>query len=168
MKNNQGSVAFRFVSPTPTVEVNGVSRKSIWSSRTREALLDGVRQWYHFSLLRQVLLERCSALRRISWSQCRRTVLEFSEVRQSLPQAPCSGSRNAMQFCSAGIERLSVDQPYLTLGDFRLFAAGFFLAEKWFLHRDSEGHNEQRDSSVGAPEAQQVYAAPSSSATDQT
>lgn len=137
---------FRLVSPTPTVEANDVSRKSILSSHIGEALPDVVRQWYHFSLLRQVLLESRSALHRISWSQCRRTVLEFSEVRQSLPQVPYSNSRNAMQFCNAGIEKLCAERSYLTLGDLRLFVAGFVLAEKWFLRRDREGRNVQQDS----------------------
>jgi hypothetical protein len=85
-------------------------------------------------------------LHRISRSQYRRTALNYAEVRRSLPQVSCSDNQNETQFCSASIQRLSAERPYLSIADLRLFAAGFFLAEKWFLHMHTERHSEKQDS----------------------
>ena len=138
----------RFVSPIQGAETNVAPCSGIWSSRIRATLPIAVRQWFHFSLLRQVLVETRSLAHRISLRRDGRTVLNYAEVSQSLPQVPCSHSRNAMQFCSAGIKELSRDRPYLTLGDLRLFVQGFFLAEKWYVHRDTECRNVQQGSSA--------------------
>jgi hypothetical protein len=118
--------------------------------------LGTLRNWCHDSSLRQVLLESRSAYYRISSPRCRRTVLNYEEGPRSLPQVPCSDSRNQMQFCSASIQRLSAERPYLTIADMRLFAAGFFLAAKWYDHLGTRRHNEQRDSFVSTPEVQRV------------
>ena len=127
-----------------------------------------LRDWYHSSLLRLALRESRSAYYRISSSRYRRTVLNYAEVRRSLPQVSCSDSRNEMQFCSASIRRLSEDRPYLTLADMRLVVEGFFLAAKWYAHLGTLCHSEQQDSSLHTPDAQQIYTASSSSAIDQT
>jgi len=139
---------FRFVSPIQAAEPNGPSCSDTWPSRIRGVVPIAVRQWFHFSLLRQVLVETRSLAHRISLRRHGRTVLNYAEVSQSLPQVSCCHSRNAAQFCSAGIKELSKDRPYLTLGDLRLFAAGFLLAERWFAHRDTERRNAQQDSSA--------------------
>jgi hypothetical protein len=122
------------------------SRRQTLSSLAFALLPGTVRHWFHFSLLRQVLLETRNLAHRISLSRRTRTVLNYAEVRQTLPQVACSDSRNEMQFCSASIQKLSSERPYLTLADLRLFAAGFFLAEKWFLRMDNQYRNEQQDS----------------------
>lgn len=136
---------FRFVSLIPEA-TDGASCKSTLSKRIREALPNVVLQWFHFSLLRQVLLESHSMLYRISLSPRKRTVLNYAEVGQSLPQVSCSDSRNEMQFCSASIQKLSVERPYLSIADLRLFAAGFLQAQKWFLHMSTECRIGQQDS----------------------
>src|SRR5207253_8359269 len=97
-------------------------------------------------LLRQVLLETRSLVQRISWSRYKRTALNFAEVRRSLLQVSCSGSRNELQYCIAGIQKLSEERPYLTLSDYRLFVEGFFLAEKWFHHIGMEYRNALQES----------------------
>lgn len=122
------------------------SRNNISSSRICGVLLIAARQWFHFSLLRQVLLESHSMFHRISRSRYRRTALNYAEVCRSLPQVSCSDSQNETQFCSASIQRLSAERPYLSIADLRLFAAGFFQAEKWFLHMRTERHSEKQDS----------------------
>lgn len=139
---------FRFVSPIQAAEANVAPCSGTWSSRIRAALPIAVRQWFHFSLLRQVLVETRSLAHRISLKRHGRTTLNYAAVSQSLPQVPCCRSRNAMQFCSAGIKELSKDRPYLSLGDLRLFAAGFLLAERWYAHRDMERRIAQQDSSA--------------------
>jgi hypothetical protein len=97
-------------------------------------LLGVVRRWYHHSLLRSVLLELRSSLHRIQLLRRFRGCLNLQMVRQSIPQVPCSGSRNEMQFCTAGIQSLQEARPYLTIADVELFCQGWFLAEKWFHH----------------------------------
>jgi len=82
--------------------------------------------------------------------------LEFLEVRQSLPQVSCSDSHNETQYCSASIKKLSEDFAYLTIGDFRLFAVGFFQAEKWFRHMDTRCRSEQQDSLASSVESTSI------------
>jgi len=117
-------------------------------------LFEIVASWYHYSLPRLILLESRSLYHRISFLRCKRLVLNFAEVRRSLPQVSCSDSRNESQFCTASIQRLSAERPYLTLADYRLFVEGFFLAEKWYAHLDRLRHNEQQDSSVTSDESE--------------
>ena len=60
-------VQFKFVSLSQEQKADGVgSGKENLSSRVYEALLRTVSQWFHFSLLRQVLLETRSLVQRIS------------------------------------------------------------------------------------------------------
>lgn len=138
---------FTVASPIQEAEANATPCSGTWSSRIRATLPIAVRQWFHFSLVRQVLVESRSLAHRISLTRHGRTTLNYAEVARSLPQVPCSHSRNAMQFCSAGIKALSKDRPYLTLGDLRLFAAGFLLAEKWYARMGKELRNGIQDSS---------------------
>ena len=148
------NIQFKFVSLNQEKKMNhGASGKETLSSRVYVVLRGTVCQWFHFSILRQVLLETRSVAHRISWSRCRRTALNFAEVRRSVPQVPCSGSRNEMQYCTASIQRLSQERPYPTLSDYRLFVEGFFLAEKWFHHMGKEyrnAHQESREPSESA------------------
>ncbi len=116
------------------------------SETLRESVLGALRRWHYESVLRLVLREVRSMGYRIWLSRCTPTVLNFAEVRQSLPLVSCSDSRNEMQFCSASIQMLSVERPYLTLADMRLVLAGFFLAEKWFLHMGMRCQSEQQKS----------------------
>jgi hypothetical protein len=132
--------------PNRTVEAHCTSRKSTLTSRMHEGLPYACRRWFHFSLLRQVLLEIRSSIYRILSSRCKRTVLGFAEVRQSWQRVSCGDSRNQEQFCTLGIETLCAERPYLTLEDCRLFVEGFFLAEKWFLRNNREDRNVQQDS----------------------
>lgn len=97
-------------------------------------VLGSVRGWYHTSLLRLILRQSRSAAHHIWLSRCRPTVLNYAEIRQSLPQVPCSGNRNEMQFCSTSIQKLCAERPYLTFADCRLFVEGFFLAGQWYAH----------------------------------
>jgi hypothetical protein len=137
-------VQFRVVSLIREENANAwASGKGTLSNRVYEGLLGVVLRSFHFSILRQVLLETRSLIHRISWSRCRRTALDFAEVRQSLPQVSCSRSRNETQYCTASIEKLSEERPYLTLSDYRLLVEGFFLAEKWFLHTGMEHRKTQ-------------------------
>src|SRR6266699_2881800 len=98
--------AFKVVLLNPT-EANGAYRKSTLSSRIREALLGAVLDWYHVSLLRQVLRESRSALHRIFLPRYKRTVLDFADVHRSLPDVSLEGSQNQIQFCTASIQKLS-------------------------------------------------------------
>lgn len=138
------------------------------SQTQRGNVLGAIRCWYPASLLRLVLRQSRSAAYHIWSARHRRTVLNYAEVRQSLPQVPYSGSRNETHFCSASIQKLCAEPPYLTFADCRLFVEGFFLAAKWYARMGTPDHNEQQSSFLPTPEAQQVYAAPSSSAIDQT
>jgi hypothetical protein len=167
MLSNSNLPEFKVVVLNPK-EANGASGKSTLSSRIREALLGAVLDWYHFSLLRQVLRESRNAVYRIFLPRCRWTVLNFADVEQSLPDVSLEDSQNQMQFCTASIQKLSEERPYLTLVDMRLVVEGFLLADKWFLRTDTECRTEQQDSYFQIPEARQVYAAPSSSTIDQT
>ena len=165
-KENNSSIPFRVVSRSQELRpTTGIFHRTLAASFG--PLSESVQGWYHYSLLRLILRESRSAYYRILSSRCRRTALNFAEVRQATPQVPCSDSRNEMQFCTASIQKLSAERPYLTIADCRLFVEGFFLAAKWYAHLGTLHRNEQRDSYLHAPEAQQVYAAPSSSATDQ-
>jgi hypothetical protein len=137
---------FRVVRLSPALGANDASRKNTLTSRICEALPCVFLRWFHFSLLRQVLLESRSALGRISLSQRRRTVLNYAEVRQSLPQVSRSDSRNEMQFCSASIQKLSSERPYLCIADMRLFAEGFLQAEKWYAHVGRQCGSEEQES----------------------
>lgn len=159
-------VEFRVVSQNRTAQRSGgLFRKAFAASLV--PLYETLQGWYHYSLPRLVLIELRSAYHRILSSRCRRMALNYAEVRRSLPLVPCSDSRNEMQFCSDCIRKLSAERPYLTLADCRLFVEGFFLSERWYAHLGTLRRNEQYDSCLHPPEAQQVYAAPSSSATDQ-
>jgi hypothetical protein len=160
--------AFKVALLTPEAEGDGASRNGTLSSRIRGVLLSVVLDWYHFSLLRQVLREIRNMLHRISLPRCRRTVLDFADVDRSLPDVLLDDSENQMQFCTACIQKLSEERPYLTLEDMRLVVEGFLLAERWFLRMSRECRTEQRDSCFHTPEARQFYAAPSSSAIDHT
>lgn len=148
---------FKFVvlnQEPPLKAQSGVFRRTLVASLRPlgGTVLGTLQGWYHGSLLRLILLETRSACYRISSSRCRRTALNFAEVRRSLPQVPCSDSQNEMQFCTASILALSVERPYLTLADCRLFAEGFFLAQKWYAHVGMLDRNAQRDSSLHTPD----------------
>jgi len=124
------------------------ARITVVSCPTSRTLLETVfssfRGRYRKSLLRLILLESRSALYRI-WSERRRSgVLDFAEIRRSLPRVSCSDSRNEMQFCSASIRALSEDRAYLTLEDLRLFLEGWFLAEQWYAHSGTGDRNAQQ------------------------
>ncbi len=164
-QTNSNAPEFTVVLLNQQIPPNGIFRKVLAAS---VAPLHGkLQQWWHYSLLRLVLRESRSGYYRILSSRSRRTVLNFAEVRRSLPRVDCSDSRNELQFCSASIEKLSDDRPYLTLEDCRIFAEGFFLAEKWYAHMGMLCRDKRSDS-LGALDEQQVYAASSSSAIDQT
>lgn len=81
------------------------------SSTLRGSVVGALRRWHHESLLRLVLREIRSAGYRIWSSKYQPTVLNFEEVRRSLPMVSCSGSHNEMQFCSVSIPTLSEERP---------------------------------------------------------
>jgi hypothetical protein len=72
------------------------------SEPLHERVLGSVRGWYHTSLLRLVLRQSRSTAHHIWSSRYRPTVVNYAEVRRSLPQLPCSDSRNEMQFSGIG------------------------------------------------------------------
>jgi|SRR5579872_368804 len=134
----------------PATTAGGNTRKALWFGLGRRPVAQRLRRWFHFSLIRLALLESRSAYYRIRSERCNAMALEFQEVRRSLPQVSCSDSRNETQYCTASITKSSEDFPYLTLGDYRLFAAGFFQAEKWFLRTGMQCRNGQQDSPIAS------------------
>ena len=131
------------------IGADGSWRNSPLLGRSRRPAAQRLRRWFHFSLIRLILLESRSAYYRIQSERCKSLALEFQEVRQSLPQVSCVDSRNETQYCSASIRKLSEDYPFLTLGDFRLFAIGFCQAARWFRHTDMQCRNGQQSSWSG-------------------
>jgi hypothetical protein len=117
---------------------------------------------YRGSLLRLALRGLCSCYHRIAFERSLRGTLRFDAVRQSIPQVPCSGSRNEMQFCTRSIQSLEQARPYMTLADGELFLQGWFQAARWYAHLDNQsGKAQQEPFSLPALKARQSYAAPS-------
>jgi len=142
-----GGKRFVIISGSPTRESQPTRNTVRRVFAAKLSLLHGSFQvWFHYSLLRLILTESHSAYRRILSERCKRMALNYAEVQESLPQIACSGSRNERQFCSASIRTLSAERPYLTLGDLRLFVAGFLQAERWYAHLGTQRRNEQLDS----------------------
>src|SRR5438067_643574 len=85
------------------------------------SLAEGILRSYRGSLLRLALRGLCSCYHRIRFERSIRGTLRFDAVRRCVPQAPCSDSRNEMQFCSRSIRSLEQVRPYMTLADAELF-----------------------------------------------
>ena len=69
---------------------------------------------------------------RISFLRCKRLVLGSADVRRSVQQVSCSDGRKETQYCTANIQMLSAERPYLARTDDRLFVEGSFRAQKWY------------------------------------
>ena len=142
-------------SGAPGIRVCTLSQKR----PTLSSLGEWIARFYRGSLLRLVLRGLCSYHHRIRFERSIRGTLIFDGVRQSIPQVPCSGNRNEMQFCSRSIQSLERVRPYMTLADGELFLQGWFQAARWYAHLDNESHNLQQGSSVSfAGEAQSAAA----------
>src|SRR5450631_1571664 len=128
-------------SAKPDIRVRTLSQKrSIFSS---------LAQWilgsYRGSLLRLALRGLSSYCHRMDFERSLRGTLRFDVVRQSIPQVPCSGSRNEMQFCTRSIQSLERVRPYMSLADAELFLQGWFQASRWYAHLGSEPRRSEQE-----------------------
>lgn len=143
--------AFVSQSARPEIRVCTLSQKRPMLVSLAEWIL---RSW-RGSLLRLVLRALHNCYRRMGFERSLRGTLRFDAVRRSIPQVPCSGSRNEMQFCTRSIQSLERVRPYMTLADDELFLQGWFQASRWYAHLDSESRKSEHGSSVSfAEEAQ--------------
>jgi hypothetical protein len=110
------------------------------------SLREWIRRSYRGSLLRLAICGLRSCYHRIHFERSLRGTLRFDGVRRSIPQVPCSDSRNEMQFCSRGIQSLELARPYMTIADAELFLQGWFQATRWHAHVDKQYRRSRQNS----------------------
>src|SRR6266446_2499233 len=120
-------------SAAPGIRVRTLSQKRPMFSSLAEKILRS----YRGSLLRLALRGVRSCYHRIRLERSIRGTLKFDAVRRSIPQVPCSGSRNEMQFCTRSIQSLEQVRPYMSLADAELFLQGWFQAARWYAQMGS-------------------------------
>jgi len=135
-----------------------------------EILFRHLVHWYIRAGLRLIVLESISCWGRIrlQWRTKGGSLL-FQVVKKSLPFVSYDARyiENENYACSEGIQTLLRQRPWMSLGDDELFLQGWFQALRWRDHIvNIEHRTECLETSYS--QAQQVYAAPSSSAIDQT
>ena len=109
-------------------------------SSTFGFLLRPVVAWCRFAGLQIVLSGGRSCLGRIRlrW-KTRSNPLLFEEVRLSIPSLAVCDSQNETQSCSEGIQALSAQRPWMSLGDCEAYLQGWFQARQVLLYmRDME------------------------------
>jgi hypothetical protein len=126
--------------------------------------------WSYAVGLQLVLSEgmSCWGRIRLRW-QTRRDPLLWREVKARVPQICLGDSENQNEsgVCSAGTQTLIDQRPWMSLGDIELFLQGWFQAQRCLYRIDDIAHQKAVSFASGS-QARQSYAAPSSSAIDQT